>query len=183
MLRALSILLVVLAHGAVTTDTRAETRTYDLPTSGSLILEVPADWKQKIRRDRQIEFIKITFTPGKKKDMQFLVTALVGPNVVELADDHDALQRLVQVGMSLAAASAVEGSVKIYRFQADHGVGYMFSATDTAPEKDGYKYLWQGALIIDSTAILSFTILSNHQNSPAVNDAHTILKSAAFETM
>lgn len=166
---------VVVFAGSVT-----ELRQFKLGRGKSLELQVPKDWKQKVRKSKGSIAISIDFSMEKSQAMELHVTGMVGPWVSKLSSDPSALQQFVQSQMKRMEPTAEPGSMKLFRFQADSGSGYMYTAADKNPDVGGYKYLRQGAITLADDFVASFSVLSNDSEAPEVQDALQVLKTARY---
>lgn len=83
---------------------------------------------------------------------------------------------MVQGAIARAAPQATERELKLIDLGSSGKPGFYFSATDKAPEPDGFKYLTQGAIAVDELRV-AFTILSNGENNQAVAQALEMLRS------
>ena len=155
-----------------------ETRFYKLPSRTALELNVPTSWKQDVQSGRGTVALTVNLTSETGGDFEFLVSGLHGSWPSKLATDPEALQQFVESQMQQLIPTAEEGSVRLFRIDADHGFGFVFTAADQNPKEDEFKYLHQGALAVSDTLILSFTILSNDEDSPEAQEALQILKTA-----
>lgn len=158
-----------------------ESRSYDVPDQGTLRLQIPAAWTQKVETTAVSGQVDIELIPENEQDHLMLVTALVGPDVYDLVDDPSALQETLMKAAQKAAARAEEGSLKMIRFKTESGIGCQFSATDKAPGPEEYRYLWQGSVVLGEGLLLGYTILSNDDSSPHLQDAFRLVKLATYE--
>jgi hypothetical protein len=77
-------------------------------------------------------------------------------------------------------AQAVERELPVVEFSGPSGFGAYFSATDRAPEPDGYKYLTQGMLAMGEVRV-TFTVLVNGEPAPVVQQALETVKTMRRE--
>ncbi len=72
---------------------------------------------------------------------------------------------------------AIEESIPTRKFTGSSGDGYYFTATDSSPEKDGFKYMTHGMLRIGEL-LASFTILNNEGHQSLASQGMAVLRSA-----
>ena len=77
-------------------------------------------------------------------------------------------------------ARAVERELPVVEFSGPTGFGAYFSATDRAPEPDGYKYLTQGMFVMSDVQI-TFTVLVNGETAPVWQQVLEVLKTIRRE--
>jgi hypothetical protein len=124
----------------------------DLADSPDLRIEVPAGWNvtEKPVDPRGVHTYE--FRPVDGKNEVVLVSAFSAHN--QRAHDW------VEHGSRSAAAQSVEGKLAVESMCPGKDGGYYFSATDRAPEPDGYRYMTQGALVHQNHAV-TFTAFTN----------------------
>jgi len=163
-------LLVVLQ--ALAADVRVS-----LPGGGTLVLPVPAGWRQA----RQAGPVPtISLTPEAGNSFQVLVSPLVDPNGVTAPADPDSLRRVVSSIAQSSLSQAVEKTLPLEELRGDNVQGSYFSATDRAAKPGEFKYITQGAVSVQGFPV-AFTILSNSNSKVAVDPALRMLKAARLE--
>jgi len=169
---ALALALCAAALPGIAADARVP-----LPGGGSLVLPVPAGWKQS-RQSSEIPTIALT--PEAGNAFVVLVTPLVRPDGVMAPADAESLRSLVSSSAQHAASQAAEKSLPVQDLRGGNAQGHYFSATDRAPKPGEFKYLTQGAVAIQGLPV-SFTILSNGDPQQATDPAFRMLKAARRE--
>jgi len=96
-----------------------------------------------------------------------------------MGDEHpptlDTIRRLVESAARQAQPQAVEHDLPLHRFAGAKTNGYYFSATDREPEPNGYKYLTQGALVLNELCV-AFTVLVNGEPQKPTEQALEMLR-------
>jgi hypothetical protein len=162
----------IAAAGEQTKDRR-----YTLPGHGALQMKVPVSWKEEVKQQSDNLPPTIILRPASGDQFQIIIT----PFWKESADAPDIndyiVHRMVQRAADANQPNAVEKTLKIIYLEGLSGRGYYFSATDKAPQKGGYKFLTQGALLVDEL-VVSFAILTNDGQKNVESAALTMLQSA-----
>lgn len=175
--------LVILIALCATTAIAAETRLtrYPLPDHGGLQCSVPASWKETVQQPPKRLPPTITFSPKVGKPFMMLVTPMWQARRDAPPISATEIRKQVQQAAQDATAQAVEKTINVMEFKAATGMGYCFSATDSAPEPGGYKYLTQGMLPLGEL-LVSFTILTNDGQQQTIADALSMLATATCTT-
>ncbi len=124
----------------------------DLADSPDLHVAVPAGWNvtEKPADPRGVRTYE--FRPADGTNEVVLVSAFSAHG--QRARDW------VDHGSREAASTSVERTLAVESMCPGKDGGYYFSATDRAPEPNGYRYLTQGALVHANHAV-TFTALTN----------------------
>jgi hypothetical protein len=170
------ILLLCFAFMATAAEKTSERR-YTLPGHGGLQMKVPASWKEEVKQQSDNLPPTITLTPANGDQFKIFIT----PFWKESEDAPDIndyiVHRMVERAADANQPNAVEKTLKLIYLDGSSGRGYYFSATDKAPEKGGYKFLTQGALLVDEL-VVSFTILTNDEKKEVESAGLEMIKSA-----
>jgi hypothetical protein len=162
----------IAAAGEQTKDRR-----YTLPGHGALQMKVPASWKEEVKQQSDNLPPTIILRPASGDQFQIIIT----PFWKESEDAPDIndyiIHRMVERAADANQPNAVEKNLKIIYLEGSSGRGYYFSATDKAPQKGGYKFLTQGALLVDEL-LVSFTILTNDEKKEVESAGLDMIKSA-----
>lgn len=150
---------------------------YPLHAYGEIEFTVPSGWKDEIRQppDNLPPFIRFT-APGDKS-MAMLVT-LVWPDRPDIPmPDAKWMKAKLDEAKNGIRDQAVEKSIPTEKFTGSSGDGYYFTATNSSPEKDGFKYMTHGMLRIGNL-LASFTILNNEGSGSLAEEGLTVLQRA-----
>ena len=169
---SLGIVSLLVALHALAADVRVS-----LPGGGTLVLPVPAGWRQ-VRQPGPV--LTLSLTPEAGNSFQVLVSPLIRPNGVTAPADADSLRRLVSSSAQGALSQAVEKTLPLEELRGDNVQGSYFSATDRAAKPGEFKFMTQGAVSIQGLPV-TFTILSNGNSKVAVDPALRMLKAARLE--
>jgi hypothetical protein len=158
----------------IATSAFAGELTVSLPGHEALALTVPSGWAATVRRDRADLPPTVVVTTSSPGDFQMLVTPIWpmgGAKAPTLGD----IQGIVERAAAHIKPQAVEASLPLQRLDGPEATGFYFSATDRAPEPDGYKYLTQGTLMLEELRV-TFTILANGEPAEPTRKALDMLK-------
>jgi hypothetical protein len=144
----------------------------DLDGSLELRVEVPAGWK-------------VTEKPVDARGVHtYELRPSDGTNEVVLVSAFDARNQRargwVEHSSRSAAARSVEARLDVVSMCPGKDGGYYFSATDRAPEPDGYRYMTEGALVHGSHAV-TFTALTNGDHEGQKAKLLTMLRGLACD--
>lgn len=175
-LRALvALLLAVVGASAFARDVR-------VPVSGrgSVVLSVPDSWDEAIDLSDPGAPPTVTLVPSKGRAFHILISVIWPgkPGVPNLT--RQAVREQVRRASDGPKAQAVERELPVVEFSGPSGFGAYFSATDRAPEPDGYKYLTQGLWAMGEVRV-TFTILVNGEPAPLVKQALETIQSLRRE--
>lgn len=176
MLRLLLVLSLVAAGAGVFA------REIKVPVNGrgTVVLSVPDSWDEAIDRSDPDAPPTIIFVPSKGMSFHILISLIWPgkPGVPNLT--RDTLREQVRRASDGPKAQAVERELPVVEFSGPSGFGAYFSATDRAPEPDGYKYLTQGMLAMGEVRV-TFTVLVNGEPAPVVQQALETVKTMRRE--
>jgi len=164
--------MVVLA-AVIGTPALAAERIYDLPGHGALVVKAPEGWQDEAAYPPGGLPPTLHFVPSAGERFEMMVTPLWnGPGAPPDFGSPASVRALVQSAVDGAAPQAAEGKLQLRELSgANHG--YYFSATDKAPRPGEFKYLTQGAVIVDGL-VCTFTILTDRPDSAVVHQGLTL---------
>lgn len=138
----------------------AAPQSFVLPGHGSLLLNVPADWKAELKQPPG--GLPPTIGLGAQSGASFvvLVTPVWERSPDRAAPDDAKIKSTVTAAAKSAEPQSVEGSLALQNLLGTSGRGFYFRATDRAPKPGEWKYLTQG-MIRSGGIALTFTILTN----------------------
>jgi hypothetical protein len=170
-----SLVLAGVGVGAAARDVRVA-----LGARGAIVLSVPDNWRESIEQANPNVPPTVTFTPAEGRGFQVLITPIWPgvPNAPTISPG--ALREQVRHASDAAQPQAVERELTVVDFSGPSGFGAYFSATDRAPEPDGYKYLTQG-MVAATDLRVTFTVLVNGNPAPVVQQALTALRTMKRE--
>ncbi len=176
-LYVVSVILLLLTVIGVShpTDAFAKSNRYVLPGHGAIAVAVPAEWADSIHQPRGESPPTIVFRTADSSKFQVLITPIWHVNKKSDEARVRSAKSIVEASAGKAASSAIEQELPVRPFSGRLGKGYYFSATDRNPEPGGYRYLTQGAIVIDDLTV-TFTILTNSGSGDAVTDALQMIK-------
>ena len=182
MKRGCSLLLcaVILFWGFTAIAAAAEqtkNRNYTLPGHGALQMKVPASWKEEVKQQSDKLPPTITFQPASGDQFLIVINPFWRESEEAPAINDYVVHRMVQRAADANQPNAVEKTLKLIYLEGSSGRGYYFSATDKAPKEGDYKFLTQGALLVDELAV-TFTILTNDGQKDVESAALDMVKGA-----
>lgn len=176
-MRSLALCLVLAGFAAAATarDVRVS-----LGGRGAVVLSVPDAWRQSIEQPNPNMPPTVTFRPAEGRGFEVLITP-TWPGIPDAPTiSQGALREQVRRAADAAQPQAVERELLVVDFSGASGYGAYFSATDRAPEPDGYKHLTQGMLAAADLRV-TFTVLVNGDPAPIVQQALTTLRTLKRE--
>ncbi|MEW6330662.1 MAG: hypothetical protein AB1560_04290 [Pseudomonadota bacterium] len=171
----MSLLLCFFANTTFAQDT--DTRKYPLPDHGSIQLKVPVPWADDLRQPPDRLPPTIAFKPKSGNRFEILITPIWSASKGASLPNSEKIKELVQQASEQAKLQSVEKNLYLRELKGASGNGYYFSATDRAPEPEGYKYMTQGTIRVGDLMVM-FTLLTNDGQEKVINDALSMLKSA-----
>lgn len=169
------LLLCFSVNATLAQDT--DTRRYPLPDHGSIQLKIPVSWADDLRQPSHRLPPTIAFKPKSGKRFEILITPIWPEPRSASLPNSEKIRQLVQQAAERAKLQSVEKTLHLIELKSVSGNGYYFSATDRAPEPEGYKYMTQGTMRVRSLMVM-FTLLTNDGQEKVINDAFSMLKSA-----
>ncbi|WP_298212941.1 hypothetical protein [Acidovorax sp.] len=153
----------------------AEELRVPLPGRDDLVINLPVQWRAQIRRPHGELPPSVAISGPDAKALQMFITPIwpVGSAPSPTADE---LRGLVQAGATRVQPKAVESELPLKNLGAPGKTGYYFSATDRAPEPDGYQHLTQGVLGMNELRV-TFTVLVNGAPQEPTAQALELLRS------
>ncbi len=143
---------------------------------GSLVLQVPDGWSERVERPRADLPPTITLAPAGGTAFQILVTPIWPMNGASAAPTPQQVRAFVLASLAQAKDQAVEKDIAVLDLSGPKLYGNYFSATDKAPKPGEYANMTQGMLAMGDLTV-TFTILSNGERSVVANPALRMLKS------
>ena len=150
-------------------------RSYKVGREGTLELQVPVEWTEKVTRGTGSVVFEVVFG-NKGKEIELMVWVALGTWASSLAHDPEAVRQLVEFEMRTGSTSE-EISLKLFKVHGDSAEGYMYAAEDQASSEAGYRYQWRGLLTIGQDAVARVTLLSNARDSREAIEGHQAIKS------
>ena len=176
MLRTLFVILLIAA------GVNAFAREVKVPVSGrgTVILSVPDSWDEGIDRTDPNAPPTVVLVPSKGKSFHILMSVVWPSKSGGQTLTKQAVREQVRRSSDEPKARAVERELPVVEFSGPAGFGAYFSATDRAPEPDGYKYLTQGMWLTGDVQI-TFTVLVNGEPAPVLQQAFDVIKTVRRE--
>lgn len=169
--------LLVTADVAPTLAVENPIREYALYGHGTLELNVPASWLERVHRPPEELPPTIELTPDRNQPILLMITPLWNmtgdPAVVSI----ETVYRLVDQDRRGLQERSAEKELVMEPLEGSHAKGYYFKATDKAPKPGEHKYLIRAGLLVGNL-LVSATILSHSKESAWVNQAMSVLRSA-----
>jgi hypothetical protein len=179
MTRAVMPVLLAAAWLAAVPATSQESalRRYQLPNHDTLELALPAGWTDEVEQPAGAgpPTIEIAVAAGEPRQV-FIRPEWAdptAPDVRELPQLRDTIRDMAE----RTRPEAVESFLEVRRLDGANGVGYYFTATESAPAAGEFKYMSQGALQVGSLT-LWFTILTNEGQDTVAVEALAMLQAA-----
>ncbi|MEO8753145.1 MAG: hypothetical protein ABI624_10750 [Casimicrobiaceae bacterium] len=148
--------------------------------SGDLVVAVPDGWTAQVERTGPDAPPTINLRPASGGAFHMLVTPIWAGNAGSKNLSREALHDAVRGAADRAKGQAVEPELPVVDFATPSSYGAYFSATDRAPEPDGFKNMMQGMVALARLRI-TFTVLVNGQPAPVVAQALQLLKSMRWQ--
>jgi hypothetical protein len=165
----------------IVTSLNVFAREVRVPVSGrgAVVLSVPDSWDEGVRSDPNAP-PTVMLVPSKGKSFHILMSVIWPgrPGAANLT--REAVREQVRRASDGPKARAVERELPVVEFSGPSGFGAYFSATDRAPEPDGFKYLTQGMLVMSEVQI-TFTVLVNGEPAPVLQQVLEMLKTMRRE--
>ena len=169
----LGLCLALLATSALAADKR-----YPLSNQGSLVVPVPATWKDEMRQDDKASPSTIAYRVGAAREPQVILTPILPTRANTPPPSNEVVRQHVVRALTGVRDQAAEKEIPVVEFKGKSGVGYYFDATDKAPKPGEFKTLRQGMLLVDGV-IVGFTILANSRDEQVVREAMQVLQGAS----
>lgn len=167
-LRALLVFICVLFSNHALSET-IEKR-YELPSHGSILLNVPAAWADHVKRPPGNLPPTIQFNQKEGEEFVILFTPLwKTENAQPDFGTPQSIKSMVEHAALEISSQTTEADIKIKELR-NMNIGYYYSVTDKSSKPGEYKYMSQGAVGLNEV-ICTFTILTNNPNSTVVDHA------------
>jgi hypothetical protein len=155
---AIAGMVMICTAGLASGEPAAAPRSFDIGGS-SVALPWSAGWAvdASVKDPKSLEF-----TATDAHAMRTVISK-APPNAPVHNDTQ--LQFLVKYMADELAPQSVEKKLEIKPVGNSSGPGYYVCATDPKPKPDEYKYICQGALLLDD-GVLTFTLLYNEPGIP-----------------
>jgi hypothetical protein len=172
--------LVLLLFSLTVSVEGAEGRRYPLADGSTIVLAVPEGWRDEVRSSRQNLPPTIAYFPSSGSTFQIFITPspLKSDGPQPTVED---LLKFLRAGFDSVKSQAVESEIKIEELKGAEVFGSYYSVTARAPERGGYKYVTQGAVVLPKLLFAGFTILTNDERNVIVPMALDMLKGVRRE--
>lgn len=157
----------------------ASEHAYPLQNHTGLVLSVPDDWKEEIKRARADGPQSLFFTPQNGTAFAVAVTPIVAMKDGSNIPDTATIRGLVSASAQRLAPRAVEKQLAIKPIVGPSCKGYYFFATDRAPAPGEWKYLTEGIARVGSIDV-AFDILSNDGHEAVAKAALDMIRHARY---
>jgi hypothetical protein len=148
-----------------------------LPNHGTLVLNVPSDWKANVKTPAGDSPQTILIAPKNGAALRMLLTPIWGDASRALPDDAK-IRSVVTSAAKGAESGSAESSVAVRNIVGPNTRGYYFYATDKAPAAGEWKYVRQGT-IKTGDIVLTFTILTNDGQQANAKTALNMIRHAS----
>jgi len=176
--RRLAAALSAAALAATAAAAPTELRSYPVPGRGKVEMVVPADWYDEPKPGAGgIPVVRFFDQLRGAPAFDMIVSIVWAVPGADFPGEPRRLRALVSQAAEAIAGGAAETRLTILELPVDNGVGYYFRATAKTAASGQPTHLTQGALAANDL-MLTFTILTADHNSPAVEQALAMLKSA-----
>jgi hypothetical protein len=172
---AASFLLCVFVTAALAGETSL--RRYQLPDNSNIQFNVPASWKDEVRRPPKNLPITIRFGPQTGGSFEVLVTPLWPRKSQAPPASAEKIRDVTQEAARRVKPQVIEKTIPIKELKGPAVSGYYFSVTDRAPKKGEYKFMTQGIIRIGEM-LTTFTVLTNEGRESVVPEVLAMLKDA-----
>jgi len=173
----------ITAHRSSTTMTktsRTTERRFALPHHGSLVMQIPYNWKHRVHQPSDDLPPTITFTPKGKALFEALFTPVWPATDDDPLQSPDRMRALVEQSAQAVSARAVEPQLPIIEFQGNSGHGFYFSATDRSPKPGEHRFMMQGILRVGRLS-MTFTVLTQDSRTHVLDQVLDVAKSTMHE--
>ena len=164
--------LLAAAYGA----NDIQTRDYKIPKLGVLHLRVPVHWDETVERHGKTPPVDISYQTSNH-DFEYYVSAIWNGPRRDLKDVREFVEKTSDGLLS----EVVETEIALQEVIGEHASGYYFAVTDKnpTPTPDDFKFMTQGLIRLDGME-LTFTVLTNSKNTPVIEDALAVVRTAKF---
>jgi hypothetical protein len=144
---------------------------------GTLVLNVPNDWRSEVRL-KPIPTISVA--PASGKSFEVLISPFTSPNGSIPPATPASLKGQAEANVNYLRAQAAESVIAIHELPAGRVFGSYYSLTDRAPKPGEYKYMTQGLVSVDGWPV-AFTVLNDGSTKALVETSLRMLQSARKE--
>lgn len=154
-----------------------EWRSYRVRGYGTLLVEVPAGWREEIRQADANLPPTITLRAKKGSDFELLLTPL--PSQEGKQPTLENLEASLREAGGTLLASARQERLTLEKLEGEQAKGKYFLLTERDPPPGEYPSIVSGGLLTGPLAV-SFTLLLHEPQAAYVKDALRALGSARF---
>lgn len=169
--------LILLLMPFTTSAEEVLTRSYSLPNHGIFVLKVPASWKDEITQPSSALPHTITLSATTGNQFRVMLTPVWPARPDVKPPTAEELRTAVRQMADSALLQSVEETIEVKPLKGAAHHGYYFTATDSAPLPDEFKYMNQGIIAINDLRV-AFTVLTNDGQEAIVKEALSLLLSA-----
>ena len=157
----------------------ANTRTFDVPGHGGLVLAVPEGWRVTTRSVDNPPSAALRIDPPSGDAFVLQISSVWLDPSKRLGITSDDLKARTQKSAEELLPQAVEKQATLVELHGKEANGYYFSLTDRglATDAKDYKYATQGTLLVGDLLTV-FTFLHRRADDPATAEALRILRNA-----
>jgi hypothetical protein len=177
-------LLLSLATAATAVAADGEKKVFALPDNSKLELTIPPGWKDELKASPGAKAnggaapAAVTLTPRDGAPFEVVVQPVARQKPGTSVDTEIQMRASVQQTADKVKPSAIETYLPVEPLAGAPGPGYYFTATDSEPKPDEFKYLTHGMLLVGDV-VVAFSILTNDAQEKVREQALAMVKSAS----
>ena len=156
---------------------------FAIPGHGSLVLNVPADWRAADKATASPPSVSLSLRPASGDSFDLQMTAIWLEPAKRAQMTPELIKDRVQSTSKELLKQAVEKDAPLTELSAKQARGYYFSLTDRESQNTGtdYKHIAEGTVMIGEI-VLIFTFLHREPGTPAKDQALQIVREATYTT-
>jgi hypothetical protein len=152
-------------------------RRYPISGQGTLELNVPATWQDKVHSQQEKMPPTLIFKPASGSDFEITLIVSWGKKGDKGFNSPDTVRAMLQTEGQMFLPKITEPKIVLQEMKGKATTGYFFSVTDKAPEPGEYRYMTRAGIGV-GTLLLKAAILHRVKESETVKDALSMLREA-----
>ena len=171
------VLLTCAVPGAHAADGAVEERRYVIPFRGTIVLDVPTAWVDRVERASSNAPPTMRFEPESGDGFTIALAVAWGVDGDGSFNESEALRGMVENAVESLRDTAKETEIPIREIRERSVQGYYFTITDKVEDlpPGEYRYLTQGALSLDDL-LISFSILTQPETRSVADRALDMIR-------
>jgi hypothetical protein len=174
---ALALAAALLGGNSLLAANSKSLKKYPVSGLGTLELNVPTAWQDKVHRPQEKMSPTLLFKPASGTDFEVMVIVSGSPKGEKGFNTPDKVRAMLETEGRKLLPKISEPKIVLQELKGQTANGYFFTVTDKAPEPGEYRFMTRAGIGV-GTLLLNATILHRVKESDSIKEALSMLREA-----